>query len=71
MSTYTSTEWTCDRCGFKVEVGAHASPPEQPLGWAALYEVRPPLMSPSESPNRPEQICPACLSAYFEWFAGA
>lgn len=63
MSTYTSTQWTCDRCGYKTEVVS-----EQPFGWAALYYIRPPLKNPTEDDKLPDQVCPTCLDAYFDWF---
>lgn len=71
MSQYTSTQWTCDRCGQRTIVGSHETP-EQPFGWGALWLVRPPLMAPADSDQRPDQVCPDCINAYFGWFtAGA
>jgi hypothetical protein len=67
VSTYTSTEWTCDRCGCKEEASAGGLR-DQPMGWAALWEVKPPLMNPNESDKKPEQICRACVDAYYDWF---
>lgn len=68
MSIYRSTKWTCDRCGRKEEIGARNAAVEQPIGWAAVYEVTPPLKNPSESDRRAEQICRECRDSYHDWF---
>lgn len=68
MSTYSSTQWTCDRCGFKEEAGARNATAGQPIGWASLYEVTPVLMNPGEWQYRPDQICQACRDSFHEWF---
>lgn len=66
MSIYTSTEWTCDRCARRVAV-VERGWPGWPSGWAALYEVDPPLMSPSESIRVPTQVCGTCRRSYHDW----
>lgn len=68
MSTYSSTQWSCDRCGAMEELGARNAGVEQPIGWASLYEVKPPLKNPSENDLRPDQICRACLDSFHDWF---
>ena len=69
MSTFTATTWTCDRCGAKTEVSAHRGEPEQPYGWGALWLVRPPLMAPADSGDRPDQVCVDCVASYLAWLA--
>lgn len=71
MSTHTSTTWTCDRCGRTAEQHHHNGIPEQAPGWAAVYVVKPPLMSPLESNRRPDQLCPACVVALDDWLSPA
>lgn len=67
MSTYTATTWTCDRCGRKAEQTHRNSLPEQPPGWAAIHVVKPPLMNPTESDKRPEQVCVDCVRSFDQW----
>lgn len=70
MSVSTSDEWVCDRCGRKALMyhGTSGSK-EQPPGWAAIYLVKPPLMNPTESDQRPDQVCVDCVRAYSTWFS--
>jgi hypothetical protein len=70
MSIYRAIEWTCDRCGKKQQLSLDAyGGTEQPLGWAALYEVTPPLKASSESDRAPQQVCEACRKSYHEWLS--
>lgn len=70
MSVSTSDEWVCDRCGRKTLMyhGTSGSN-EQPPGWAAIHVVKPPLMNPTESDQRPDQVCVDCVRSYSTWFS--
>jgi len=72
MTRWRSETWTCDRCGASEVIGvADAGVVDQPLGWAALYDIKPPLKSPADSDKRGDQVCPACLDSYYDWFTAA
>lgn len=68
MSVSTSDEWVCDRCGRKTLMYHGSGSREQPVGWAAIHVVMPPLMNPTESDKQPDQVCADCVRAYGAWF---